>query len=271
MLPKVNQIFREMSMKIKYEIAPEFRDLESWISQLPLNFSSSGETIFKSRNEVKVFTVGNYRLNVKAFKIPNLVNRFVYIYFRGSKAARSYNYARKFLDFGIATPMAIGYVDCIKWGLLEKSYYISTHYDYEFTLREVLNYQVADHDAILRQWVRFTYEKLHLNNIFHLDYSPGNTLICKKGNEYDFQIVDLNRMRFGPISFERGLCNFRQLSTDRQTLELLASEYALLCHKDAGKAMKVLIAFDRKNKANRHRHEKFKNLIGFIFRSGRDA
>ncbi len=258
-----------MSKKIKYEIAPGFGELESWISQLPADFSLSGETIFKSRNEVKVFEVGKYQLNVKAFKIPNFINRFVYVYFRGSKAARSYRYARKFFSLGIATPMAIGYVDCIEAGLLKESYYISIHYKNEFTLREVLNYQIADHDAILRQWVRFTYENLHLNNIFHLDYSPGNTLICRKESDYDFQIVDLNRMRFGPIDFERGLCNFRQLNTDRQTLELLAAEYASLCHKDAGKAMKLLIEFDRKNKESRNRHGKMKNFIGSVFRSGR--
>ena len=260
-----------MSRKIKYEIVPEFGELETWISHLPSEFSQSGETIFKSRNEVKVFTIGNYKLNVKAFQIPNLINRFIYVYFRGSKAARSYRYARKFQTLGIATPMAIGYVDCIDWGLLQESYYISIHYKNEFTLREVLNYKVADHDEILRQWVRFTYEKLHLNNIFHLDYSPGNTLICRKDNEYDFQIVDLNRMRFGSVGFERGLFNFRQLDTDRQTLELLAAEYASLCHQDAGKAMKLLIDFDRKNKESRSRHGRMKKLINSIFKSGHVA
>jgi len=260
-----------MNRKIKYEVAPEFGELKTWISQLPLNFSSSGETIFKSRNEVKVFTVGKYQLNVKAFKIPNLFNRFVYVYFRGSKAARSFRYARKFLSLDIATPAAIGYVDCIEGGLLSNSYYISIHYKNEFTLREVLNYQVADHDAILRQWVRFTYENLHQNNIFHLDYSPGNTLICRTENGFDFQIVDLNRMSFGHIDFEKGLFNFRQLDTDRQTLELLAAEYASLCHKDAGKAMKILIDFDRKNKASRSRHGRIKKLIRSVFRFGRDA
>ena len=257
-------------MKVKCEIAPEFRELEEWISQLPTNFSRAGETIFKSRNEVKVFSEGNFRINVKAFKVPNLINRIVYVYFRGSKAARSYRYARKFMATGVATPAAIGYIDCIDKGLLKESFYASVHYDYEFTLREVLNYQVADHDAILRDWVRFTYEQLHLNNIFHLDYSPGNTLICKKDNGYEFKIVDLNRMSFGPISFERGLYNFRQLSTNRQTLELLASEYALLCHKDAGKAMKVLIALDQQNKASRRRHDKFKKLIRLVFKFGHD-
>ena len=259
-----------MSIKIKYRVAPEFIDLEPWISQLHLNFSTLGETIFKSRNEVKVFNVGNYQLNVKAFKIPNFINRFVYVYFRGSKAARSFRYARKFYSLGISTPAAVGYVECLEgWGL-KKSYYISVHYRYEFTLREVLNYQVADHDAILRQWVQFTYEKLHRNNIFHLDYSPGNTLISKKGDHYDFQIVDLNRMSFGPISFERGLFNFRQLDTDRQTLELLAADYAALCHKDEGKAMKILIEYDRQNKSSRRRHGKFKKFIRSILTLKRD-
>ena len=258
-----------MIKRIKYEVAPEFSEIEPWIRQLHSNFKGSGETIFKSRNEVKIFTVGDLQLNVKSFKIPNLINRFVYVYFRGSKAARSFRYARKFLSLGISTPAAVGYLDCLDGGLLRESYYVSIHFKYEFTLREVLNYQVSDHDAILRQWIRFTYEKLHQNNIFHLDYSPGNTLICRNGNDYEFQIVDLNRMSFGSIGFERGLYNFRQLGTDRQTLELLAAEYASLCHKDEGKAMKMLIAFDRKNKLSRNRHDRIKELIRSIFISDR--
>lgn len=258
-------------MKIKYEVAPEFSNLEGWVSRLPENFPNSGETIFKSRNEVKIFTIGEYTLNVKAFKVPNLINRFVYVYFRGSKAGRSYRYARKLLSLGVSTPVAVGYVDCKAGGLLCKSYYISNHFDYEFTLREVLNYKVPDREAILQEWVRFTYEKLHLNNIFHLDYSPGNTLIRQKDLQFEFQIVDLNRMSFGSISFEKGLYNFRQLDTDVQTLELLATTYASLCGKDAGRAIKRLIGFDRKNKAGRLRRGKFKARFRSIFRSGHVA
>ncbi len=252
--------------KIKMEVAPEFIELESWIGSLKVNFSAEGETIFKSRNEVKIFTVGAYQLNVKAFKTPNFINRFFYVYFRGSKAARSYAYARTFFSLGVPTPAAVGYLECIENGLLKESYYVSIHYSYEFTLREVLNYQVADHDAILQQWVRFTYEKLHRNRIFHLDYSPGNTLICRVGDSFEFQIVDLNRMSFEPISFERGLFNFRQLDTDRQTLELLASKYASICQKDEGKAVKMLIDFDHRNKASRRRRGEMKQLFKKIFR-----
>ena len=257
-----------MGTKVKYEIAAEFTKLEKWISHLPEVFDGSGEMIFKDRNMVKIFNSENIELNVKAFKVPNLINRFVYVYFRGSKAERSYRYARKFLALGIATPAAVGFVECLKNGFLSESYYISVHYKYEFTLREVLNYQVADHDRILKEWVRFTYEKLHKNNVFHLDYSPGNTLIKRTDSSYDFQIVDLNRMSFEKINFEKGLFNFRQLYTDRQTLELLATEYAFLCNKDAGKAAKLLIAFDRKNRESRARLGKIKDYFKSFVRFG---
>lgn len=258
-----------MSEQIKYEIAPEFRELESWISQLPSNFSRSGETIFKLRNEVKVFNIGNYQLNVKAFKVPNLINRFVYVYFRGSKAARSYSYARKFLSLDIATPMAVGFVECTKNGLLTNSYYISLHLSYNYTLREVLDFQVELRDEILRQWVRFTYEKLHKNGIFHLDYSPGNTLITKKNGLYHFSVVDLNRMTFGQINFGKGLSNFCRLGVDPATLRLIGREYALLRGENPEKAAKMIVDIFQKDDTNLVRLKQVKDTFIRIFKSGR--
>jgi hypothetical protein len=76
-------------------------------------------------------------------------------------------------------------------------------------------------------------------------------------------------MSFGNISFEKGLFNFRQLYTDRQTLELLATTYADLYHKDAGKAVKMLIAFDKRNRETRDRQDKIKDFFRSIFKSGR--
>jgi len=261
-----------MREKITYEIAPEFRELELWISQLPADFSSSGETIFKLRNEVKVFNVGNYKLNVKAFKVPNLINRFVYVHVRGSKAARSYEYARKFFLLDVPTPQAVGHVECTRNGLLKKSYYISLHLNYNFTLREVLDFDVELRDEILRQWVRFTYEKLHKNGIFHLDYSQGNTLITKTDDgKYQFSIVDLNRMTFGPISFEKGLSNFCRLGVDQATLELIAREYASLRHENSAKAAKQIVIINRRSGENLKKREYLKVILSRVFKSGRDG
>jgi hypothetical protein len=260
-----------MTDRLKYKVTPGFEFLEEWIRNLPEYFPDNGESIFKSRNEVKIFNVGELQLNVKAFKIPNWFNRIVYVYFRNSKAARSFNYASKFYSLDIPTPEAVAYLECLSFGLLGRSYYISLHYNYDFTLREVLNYQVPERDEILRQWTRFTHQKLHLNNIYHLDYSPGNTLIKKDNGIYEFNIIDLNRMKFKKIDFEKGIRNFRQLDTDRQTLELLASEYAMLRGEDTGKAFQILIASDHKNKLSRQRRGSFKKILRSVFKSGRVA
>ena len=258
-------------MRIKYQLAPGFEHLENWIRELPEYFANNGQSIFKSRNEVKIFDVEKFQLNVKAFKVPNLINRFAYVYIRGSKAERSYNYASKFFSLGIPTPRAIGFVECLSNGLLRNSYFISLHCNYDFTLREVLNYQVSGRDEILCQWIGFTFLKLHQNNIFHRDYSPGNVLINKVDNKYEFNIIDLNRMKFKYIDFNTGLKNFRQLDTDHDTLQLLASEYARLRGQDKMKASNRLFKYDRKNKLSRHGRGKIKRAVKLIFRSGHDV
>ena len=259
-----------MLKKIKYQLAPKYQLLDAWIQQLPDYFTNHGETIFKSRNEVKVFQHGDLLLNVKAFKVPNWINRVVYVYFRASKAQRSFKYAQKFLNLGVSTPEAIGFIECLSNGLLGKSFYVSIHCQYDFTLREVMNYQVLERDKIIRQWIRFTYEKLHLNGIFHLDYSPGNTLITKTDEGYEFNIIDLNRMKFRKISFVLGLKNFRQLDTDLQTIECIAKEYARLNGEDSMTAVELLTKFHLDNVCSRHRHMRMKESIRKFFRSDRD-
>lgn len=258
-----------MLKRVKYQLAPKYQSLDSWIKELPGYFPYHGETIFKSRNEVKIFEYGDLLLNVKAFKVPNWINRVVYVYFRASKAQRSFEYAQKFLSLGVSTPEAIGFIECRANGLLEKSFYVSSHCRYDFTLREVLNYQVEERNEIIRRWVEFTYEKLHLNGIFHLDYSPGNTLIIKKGEDYEFNIIDLNRMKFREISFFAGLKNFRQLDTDLQTIEFIAKEYARLNGENSQTAVELLTKFHLENVHSRHRHMKMKESIRKIFKSGR--
>ena len=250
-----------MNNKIQYRIAPGFEGLESWIKDLPGHFSFNGISIFKDRNEVRVFKESGFEINVKAFKLPNLINRFAYVYLRGSKAARSFEYALRFLEVGASTPAPVAYIDCLSKGQLKESYYVTLHYDHDFTLRDVLNDLVPDKENILVQWVRFTWAQLHRNGIYHLDYSPGNTLIHKEKNEYNFAIVDLNRMEFVSVDFNKGIQNFRQLDTGEDTLRLIATEYASLCKEPAGKAISLLLKYDKSNKSYRRRKENFKNWV----------
>lgn len=254
--------------KVKYQIAPGFGGLESWIQHLPESFPVTGISIFKDRNEVKVFEEQGYMLNVKGFRIPNLVNRFAYVYLRGSKASRSFANALKFLDSGAATPRPVAYIECLTNGRLAESFYVSINYPNDFTLRDVLSDVVPDKMNILRQWVHFTWNSLHRKGIFHLDYSPGNTLVRKVGNSYEFVVVDLNRMKFIPVDFQKGIMNFRQLDADEESLRLIASEYAALWGEPAGEAIELLLDYDRKNKVFRQRKGEFKQKTRFLRKSG---
>jgi serine/threonine protein kinase len=248
-------------MNIQYKIAPGFEKLEQWVKNLPLIFSSSGFTVYKDRNVIKIFEELGFDLNVKSFKLPNLVNRFAYIYLRGSKAARSFQYARRFLDLGVLTPTPIAYVNCISNGQLAESFFVTLNYPYDFTLHEVLSNKVPDKENILKLWIRFTWEKLHKLNIFHKDYSPGNILInCSQG-VYNFSIIDLNRMKFTPVGFELGIKNFCQLNADEQTLRLIASEYATLCGESVDKAITLLLSFDKKSKDFRRMKGELKTML----------
>ncbi|HEY5511842.1 MAG TPA: hypothetical protein VIK10_12545 [Prolixibacteraceae bacterium] len=249
-------------MKIRLKIAPGYEVLEDWLAKLPEHFQNGGVSIFKDRNEVKVFNEMGFELNIKSFKVTHLINRFAYIYFRGSKAARSFLNAVRLLASGASTPEPVAYVECLSMGILGRSYYISLQYLHDFTLRDVLDYEIPDRQNILTQWVHFTWLHLHKNGIFHLDYSPGNTLIRKEGEQYQFAIVDLNRMKFLPVDFGKGIQNFRQLHTDEETIRLIATQYAALCGSSAEKAIEMLLKLDGSSKKFRARKNKFHKFFG---------
>lgn len=250
-----------MGNRIQCQISPGYEALQDWIMNLPASFDLGGSTVYKDRNEVKCFEVQGFRLNVKAFKVPNKVNRFAYVYLRGSKAARSFRNARIIQDLGGTTPGPVGYLECIRNGLLAESYYVSHQYDYDFTLRDVLLYRIPDRDNILEQWVEYTWEYLHRKGIYHLDYSPGNTLIRKEGDKLRFAVVDLNRMKFLPFSFEKGLHNFRLLDTDEETLRIIAGKYAGLCGEPPGKAFEILLKYARSSQNFRQRKNNFNRKL----------
>ena len=139
---------------------------------------------------------------------------------------------------------------------------MSLNFKTDFTIRDVLNNQVPDKQHIIIQWVDFTWRYLHQKGIFHLDYSPGNILIQQVGDVYNFTIVDLNRMKFLPVSFEKGIQNFRKLDADVETLRLIATKYAELCGKPSKVAIDLLLKYDQSNKNFRRRKGNFKIMLG---------
>lgn len=214
MFAKFNQKFLSIKNQIVYSIQ---------------NFHSSGSLLVEgSRNSIRLFELENITLNIKSFKIPNLVNKIAYKYFRKSKAKRSFEYANKLLDNGIGTPEPIAYFENFDFMGLKESYYVSEHLQCDLTYRELVEIpDYPDHENILRQFTRFSYA-LHQKGIEFMDHSPGNTLIKKMADgNYEFFLVDLNRMQFHEsMSFEMRMKNLRKLTPYEEMVAVMSNEYA---------------------------------------------
>ncbi len=250
---------------MRFQINPKFKELEDFLISLPKDFYTTGESIYSGRNEIKVFNYKGYKINVKSFKIPHLINKVAYAWIRGSKARHSYEYALRMRKVGAETPEPIGYVEVLKGGLFNKSYYISVHHNYDFTIRDLIGFEFEDKDNILKQFAQYTYEKLHKNKIHHLDYSRGNILIKKLiNNKYSFSIVDINRMKFEKMPYLKGLKNFSQIWANKDELEVIAKEYAVLNGKNEQEAYKLLIHFDKKHKEKINKKAQFKKKIKLL-------
>lgn len=209
----------------------EFVDKVEVIQDYIENFDSKGELFGNGkRNKIKLFELEGKVINIKSFKIPHLINKIAYKYFRKTKARRSYEYATALLAKGIGTPQPIAYFENSNFIGLNDSYYVSEHLECDLTFRELVQIpDYPDYDNILRQFVKFTF-KLHEAGIEFLDHSPGNTLIkkCTDG-VYQFYLVDLNRMIFHhKMDFEQRIRNFSRLTSQKKMIEVISNEYSKL-------------------------------------------
>jgi hypothetical protein len=181
------------------------------------------------RNKVKIAQVAGNKINIKAFKTPNLVNQLAYKFLRNSKAERSYEYANRLLNKGIKTPNPIAYLDYSTFFLYKNGYYLSNHLEHDISYRDLItqtNY--PNRESILRAFTRFTFQ-LHENNVNFLDHSPGNTLIRINGeHDFEFYLIDLNRMNFMEMDFNLRMKNFAKLSPKDDMLQIMSNEYAKL-------------------------------------------
>ena len=195
------------------------------------SFDTSGKLLYGgNRNTIKIFEIKNCLINIKSFKVPNLINKIAYKYFRKSKAMRSFEYANIVLENNIGTPQPIAYFENSTFLGLKDSYYISEHLECDLTFRELVEIpDFPENEIILRQFTRFSYD-LHQKGIEFKDHSPGNTLI-KKGNngKYDFFLVDLNRMDFHEsMSFEKRMKNLCRLTPHKEMVAIMSNEYAIV-------------------------------------------
>jgi len=218
-------------------INPEFNYLSDWIKEVPSFFSTQGESLYKARNEIKIFDTDFGKIVVKAFKIPHIINRFAYSFLRLSKAERSYIYSLEIIKRGFKTSQPIAYLELFKTGLLSESYYVSTYTDYLLMRNFSFNKKLTDEDVeILEAFAQFT-AGLHEKEIYHKDYSNGNILYKKEGDNICFELIDLNRLKFKKVTEKMAYKAFHRLDFSIEMLEIVAREYALQRKMDVEKSI----------------------------------
>lgn len=234
-----------------------------------LNFEIRGNLIYSDRNKVKTFKLKDGMIiNIKSFKVPYTINKFIYQYFRKSKAERSYIFGRKLIEKGILTPEPIGYY--IKHYLcgIKESFYVSLHLDHDLDFRKLtFERDYPDRKLILEKFGEFTFD-LHEKGIYFIDHSPGNTLIVsKKDKEYKYYLIDLNRMKFN-VTFDLKLRvkNLSKLATTWDVVKPMSDSYAKKLRYNPEKFCKLVMdetnKFQHKYYLKKERKIKIKRMVG---------
>lgn len=232
-------------MKKTIIIHPEYTFLKPYIDSIHEEFERGGETIYKDRNEIKIFHWEGIPINVKRFKVPIIINRFAYTYIRPSKAKRSYEYAGILVKKGISTPQPVATIHTYRNGLLHYSYFISLQVDYDQTMYQFGHIPVAGKEHILKAFARFT-AALHEKEIYHQDYSPGNILFHETPEGADFCLVDINRIQFGAVSLKKGCANFARLWGKEDFFRLIGIEYARQRKAEEELCIKLILLYRKR-------------------------
>ena len=211
----------------RFVVNPAYESLDEFVYNLPDIFEHEGKTIHALRNTLKTFEVKGYKIVVKSFHKPNLINRLIYGNFRKSKAHRSYEYALKLIGLGIGTPIPIGFYEQKCVFLFSRSYYASLQSACTHQFTDLIsNPGFPEKESVLKAIGNFT-AFIHEKGICHKDYSAGNLLFKKNGGNIEIELIDLNRIEFGTVDMEKGCRNFERLNIDAESLEIMAREYAV--------------------------------------------
>jgi len=214
-----------------YEVAE--RQEKDFLLNVKTYFNQkNNHIIYDKRNIIKIVEFEEKKYVVKSFKIPHLLNQIVYRFFRDSKAKRSFKNSFKLKELGINTPRPIGYIEFPTAFRFKESFYISEFFDFDFEIRAVLNDKnFEDRENILKKFIEYTYQ-LHQKKVHHIDYSPGNILVKKVASDYQFSIIDVNRMEFVPFDDDLRMQNLAKLSNDKEDNEFMAKYYAQIAKLD---------------------------------------
>ena len=200
-----------MNTDMKITVNPGMEYLRQFVRQLPELFPVSGEVLHDGRNQIRAFDIGSERLVVKRYKRPSAFNAVMYSFFRKSKARRAYEHALRLRELEIDTPEPVAWSEYRRNGLITETYFVSRRSDYAPLTAATERFPTSDSLPVLEAFARFTV-RLHEKGICHEDFNQTNILWRhdEATGRYDFQLIDINRMKFLRGTFFRLLFGRRQ-------------------------------------------------------------
>lgn len=249
---------------MKFIVSDKYKNAKEEVFSFVQDFSEGGKLLGDGkRNKIKVFPLKDKQINIKSFKVPNMVNKVAYNFFRKSKAERSFEYANFLISKNVGTPHPVAFLEESNVLFFGRSYYISEHLEADYTFRDLTQKpRIPRHEEILRAFTRFTHQ-LHEKGIKFLDHSPGNTLIKLNNGNFEFFLVDLNRMEFGELNFEERMKNFSRLTSEKEIVAIMANEYALLTGKQEAEVFKKMWWYTEKFQEKFRKKKRLKKKIKF--------
>ena len=178
---------------MKIILSEKYGRLASWMRKLPAQ-GVCGEVLRNDRNTLWCERVAGEEFVVKRFAVPLRLNRWVYTFFRPTKARRSYDYSLRLRRSGIAVADPVGYIECRRGLLFHTGYYVSKRLPYP-TLQQLDREPQARQFEILDAFAAFTV-RLHEKGVLDYDYNPGNIFYYREDGAWNFALIDVNRMAF---------------------------------------------------------------------------
>lgn len=225
---------------MKVVINPKYRQARNLIPQLIENFETEGQAIHEGRNVVKSVQTNYGEWIIKQYKRPLLFQRFVYTFFRKSKAERAYLFADKLFSLGIESPEGIAYAEKKEKGLFNTGYFISTTCHYP-PLYPILN--KANFDKSLAASLAAFFVYMHSKGFLHGDPNLKNILYqkCSEGDIH-FSVIDTNRSCFkSRLTQKRCLDNLKRITHHRDLLKCIVNDYANIRNWDAHKCVNIVV------------------------------
>lgn len=172
--------------------------MREWLEGLPERFADEGRVIYKGRNELREISALGRRLVVKRFKRDRLIQKLVRRYVSG-KAEKSFRNACRLIETGINTPHPIGWLEVRnRAGFRTDQYYVC-----EYTEARPIAGQVIDerkYDQEFMKALAGLFVTLHEKGIYFRDSNNTNIRYVRDANGIDFELIDINRMRFKDMS-----------------------------------------------------------------------